>query len=171
MRPLIVFSSPAPSMIVVLSLSMRTFFARPSWLSSTLSSLMPELFEDGGATGDDGDVFEHRLAAIAKAGGFDGGDLQRAAQLVHDQRREGFAFNVFGDDEERLAGLGGFAQHGHQIAGAADFLFVDQDVAIIEHRFHRRGVGDEVGAEIALVELHAFDEFDGRVERSCLLRR
>ena len=36
-----------------------------------------ELFEDRGATGDDGDVFQHGLAAVAKARGLDGGDLER----------------------------------------------------------------------------------------------
>src|SRR5690606_20458343 len=42
-----------------------------------------EFFEDGGAAGEDGDVLEHRLAAIAEAGGLDRDDLQNASQLVH----------------------------------------------------------------------------------------
>ena len=62
------------------------------------------------AAGEDGDVFEHGLAAIAEAGGLDGGDLERAAELVDDEGGEGFAFDVFGDDEQRLAVLGGLAQ-------------------------------------------------------------
>ncbi len=95
-----------------------------------------EFFEDGGAAGDDGDVFEHGLAAIAEAGGLDGGDLERAAELVDDQGREGFAFDVFGDDQHRLALLGGLAEDRDQVAGGADLLFVDQDVGVIEDGFH-----------------------------------
>ena len=75
-----------------------------------------EFFEDGGAAGDDGDVFEHGLAAIAKAGGLDGGDLQRAAELVDHQGGQGFAFDVLGDDQQGLAGLGDLAQDGDQVA-------------------------------------------------------
>src|SRR5688500_7732679 len=65
-----------------------------------------ELFEDRGAAGDDGDVFEHGLAAVAEAGGLDGDGAEGAAELVDDEGREGFAFEVLGDDEDRLALLG-----------------------------------------------------------------
>jgi hypothetical protein len=44
------------------------------------------------------------LAAIAVARSLDGTNLEGAAQLVDDQRREGFAFDFFGDDQQRLAG-------------------------------------------------------------------
>jgi len=50
------------------------------------------------AAGQDGDVFAHRFAAIAEARSFDSADIQCAAQLVHDQRSQGFAFDVFGND-------------------------------------------------------------------------
>ena len=72
MRPLISALLPAPSMIVVLSLSMTIFLARPSSASVTFSSLRAEALEQGRAAGQDGDVFEHGLAAIAVAGGLDG---------------------------------------------------------------------------------------------------
>jgi hypothetical protein len=38
-------------------------------------------------------------------GAFTARDLQSAAQLVDDERRERLAFDVFGDDQQRLAGL------------------------------------------------------------------
>ena len=69
-----------------------------------------EVFGDALAAGEDGDVFQHRLAAIAEARGLDGRDLQRAAELVHDEGRERFAFDVFRDDEERLAGFRDFLE-------------------------------------------------------------
>ena len=73
MRPLMAFSSPAPSMIVVLSLSMRDLLGPAELGELDVFELDAEFFEDGRAAGDDGDVFEHGLAAIAEAGGLDGG--------------------------------------------------------------------------------------------------
>ena len=90
-------------MIVVLSLSMVTFFARPEILELDVLELDAEVLGDRLAAGEDRDVLEHRLAAIAEAGRLDGRDLQRAAQLVDDERRQRFAFDVFGDDQQRLA--------------------------------------------------------------------
>ena len=100
------------------------------------------------------------LASIAKAGGFDRDDFEHTAQTVDDEGRQCFGFDVFGDDEQGLAGLGNLAEDREQVLGGADFLFVDQDVGIFEGRFHARRVGHEVWREVALVELHAFDEID-----------
>ena len=78
---------------------------RPSIGRVTFSSLMPRSSAIICAAGQDGDILEHRLAAIAEAGRLDGGHLQAAAQLVDDQRRQRLALDVLGDDGERLAGL------------------------------------------------------------------
>ena len=107
----------------------------------------------------------HGFAAIAEARGFDGADVERAAQLVHDERGERFAFDIFGDDQERLADLGDLLEQREQVLQAADLLFVNQDVSVFELGFHRLGVGHEVGREIALVELHAFDDFERGLDR------
>ncbi len=64
-----------------------------------------EIFGNDLAGGQDRDVFEHRLAAIAEARRLDGRDLQAAAQLVDDESRQRFAFDILGDDDQRLAGL------------------------------------------------------------------
>ena len=124
-----------------------------------------EVFGDGLAAGEGGDVFEHGLAAIAKAGGLDGGALQRAAELVDDQGRERFAFDVFGDDQEGLAHLGDLLEQRKQVLHRADFLFVDQDADVFEHALHALRIGDEVGREVAAVELHAFDHFQRGLHR------
>ena len=84
-------------MIVVLSLSMTIFFARPSSASVTFSSFLPRLSNSGCAAGQDADVFEHGLAAVAVAGGLHGADLQRAAEPVDHQRGQGLAVDVLGD--------------------------------------------------------------------------
>ena len=41
-----------------------------------------------------------------------------------------------------------------------DLLLVHQDVGVFEHALHRVRIGDEVGGQVAAVELHAFDPFD-----------
>ena len=73
MRPWMSAFLPAPSMIVVLSLSILTFLARPRSVERDVFQLDAEVLEDGLAAGQDGDVFEHGLAAIAVAGRLDGG--------------------------------------------------------------------------------------------------
>ena len=97
---------PSPSMIVVFSLSIDDALGAAEVFERDVLELDAEVFAEETAAGEDGDVFEHGLAAIAEARGLDGADLEGAAELVHDEGREGFAFDVFGDDEQRPAGLG-----------------------------------------------------------------
>ena len=68
------------------------------------------------------DVFQHGLAAIAVAGSLDGTALERAAELVDDQRGQGFAFDVFGDDQQRLARVDDRFQHRHHFLDVGDLL-------------------------------------------------
>ncbi len=119
-----------------------------------------EVFGDDSAARQDGDVFEHGLAAIAEARSLDGSDLEAAAQLVDDEGRESFAFDVFSDDEERLAGLNdGFENREHRLQ-VRKLLLVEENESVFEVGDHLFRVGYEVGAEVAAVELHAFDDFE-----------
>ena len=52
-----------------------------------------EILADHLAAGEDGDVLEHRLAAIAEARRLHRRDLEAAAQLVDDQRRQRLALD------------------------------------------------------------------------------
>ena len=89
------------------------------------SSWRPDLFADDLATGQDGDVLEHGLAAVAEARGLDGQDVEGAAQLVDDQGRQGFAVHVLGDDDEvRLPIWSSFSRTGRMSAMAEIFLSV-----------------------------------------------
>src|SRR5262249_55989919 len=73
-----------------------------------------EVFRNRLAAGQDRDVLQHGLAAIAEARRLDGGDLQTATQTIDDEGRERLAFDVFSHDDERLAGLHhGFEQRQH----------------------------------------------------------
>jgi chaperonin GroEL len=85
------------------------------------------------------------LLIIAEARRLDRGGLKRAAQLVDDERRERFTFDVFRDDEQRTAEARDLLEHGQQILHRADLLLVDQDDRILEDDFHALGIGHEVG--------------------------
>ena len=126
----------------------------------TFSSLMPRSSEIVCPAVEDGDILEHGLAAIAEARRLHGRDLEAAAQLVDDERRERLAFDVLGDDEERLARLHhGFEDRKHRLE-RGQLLLVDQDVGILELGDHLLRIGDEVRREIAAVELHALDDVE-----------
>src|SRR5690606_4222642 len=61
-----------------------------------------QVLADDRTAGEDRDVLEHRLAAVAEARSLDRGNLQAATQLVDDERSESLAFDIFSNDEERL---------------------------------------------------------------------
>jgi hypothetical protein len=92
---------PTPSTMVVSSLVMETRLARAQHVERDVLQLDAEVFGDHLAAGQDRDVFEHGLAAVAEARCLDGSDLQAAAQLVDHQGRQRFAFDVFCDDQQR----------------------------------------------------------------------
>src|SRR5690606_24876950 len=115
-------------------------------------------FRDDDAAGQDGDVFQHGFATVAKAGGLDSGRLQDAADVVDNQSGQCFAFDVFSDDQQGTAGLGNLFQDGQQVADVADLLVENQDIRIFQHGNLLVGIVDEVGRQVAAVELHAFDD-------------
>ena len=43
-----------------------------------------------------------------------------------------------------------------------DLLLVEKDQGVLQDAFHPVGVGDEIGGEVAAVELHALDDVQGR---------
>ena len=91
--------------MVVSSLVMFTRLALPSIWDGDILELDAEIFGNHLTAGQDGDVLEHGLAAVAEAGRFDRRHFQAAAQLVDDERGEGFALHVLGNHEERTTRL------------------------------------------------------------------
>src|SRR5579863_4475125 len=130
-----------------------------------------EIFRDGLAAGQDRDVLEHGLAAIAEARSLDGSNLQAATQTVDDEGGKSFAFDVFRDDDERLAGLHHGLEQREQLVERGELLLVDEDVGIVHLNAHLVGVGDEVGRDVAAVELHAFDDIEFGFQRLGFLDR
>src|SRR5690606_8412792 len=94
--------------------------------------LEADLLGDDLAAGEDGHVAEHRLAALAEAGGLDRDAGERAADLVDHQRGQGLALDVLGDDEERLARLHDLLEDGQELLDRADLALVDEDVGLVE---------------------------------------
>ena len=74
-----------------------------------------DLFADDLATGQDRDVLQHGLAAVTEARGLDGDGLEGATDLVDHQGGQGFALDVLGDDQQRLAGLDDLLQQRQQV--------------------------------------------------------
>ena len=131
--------------------------------------LEADLLGDDLAAGEDGHVLEHRLAALAEAGGLDGDRLERAADLVDDERGEGLALDVLGDDDERAAALHDLLEHRHEVADRRDLRADEQHVGVVEAGLHALRVGHEVRRDVALVEAHALDEVHLHAEGLALL--
>src|SRR6266498_3884329 len=131
--------------------------------------LETQLLGDHLAAGENPDVLEHPLAAVTEAGRLHRDGLERAAQLVDDDRRERLALDVLRHDQQRLAGLDHLLEHGQEVLDGADLLVGDKDVRVLEHGLHALGVGDHVRRQVALVELHPFGELELEAERLAFL--
>src|SRR5215468_1108534 len=131
--------------------------------------LQADFLADDLATGQDGDVTEHGLAAVAEAGGLDRHRLEQAAHLVHHQGRQGLALDVLGDDDQRLARLNYLVEQGQQVLVRRDLGVHHEDVRVLKDRLEALRVGDEVGRDVPLVEAHALGELELQAEGVALL--
>ena len=57
------------------------------------------------AAGEDSNVLEVVLAAVAKAGGLDSAGLDARSQLVDDEGGQGLTLHILGNNEQGLLGL------------------------------------------------------------------
>ena len=67
------------------------------------------------------------LRRSPKPGALTGADVQHAAKLVDDQRRQRLGLDVFSDDQQRAAGRDDLVQQREQLGEIADLLLVQQD--------------------------------------------
>jgi hypothetical protein len=81
----------------------RDLFGLAEVVELDVLELDAEVLGDGASAGQDRDVLEHGLAAIAEPRRLHGSSLERAPQLVDDERGERLALDVFRDDEQRAA--------------------------------------------------------------------
>src|SRR5215217_4647129 len=131
--------------------------------------LESELLGDDLATSKDGNVLEHPLAPVTEARRLDRGSVERATQLVDDQGRQRLTLHVLGEDEERTVGLHDLVQKRQHVLDVADLLVGDENVRIVEDSLHALLIRNEVGAQVALVELHALGELEVHAEGLRLL--
>ena len=136
----------------------RDFLGGAEHVHGDRLELHAEVFRDHLAAGQDRDVLEHGLAAIAEARCLDGRDFQAAAQLVDHQGRQRFAFDVFGNDQQRFLRLDHLLEQRNHRLERRQFLLVQQHHAVFQLGNHLVRVGDEIGRQVAAVELHAFDD-------------
>ena len=130
-----------------------------------------EVRRDDRCAREHSDVFAHGLAAVAEARSLDSHNLEDAADGVHHEGGESFTVNVFSDDQQRTRGLGNLFENRQEFTDVAHLLVVDQDEGIVEHGSLTFRRVNEVGRQIAAVELHAFNDFEFVVEALAVFDR
>ena len=116
------------------------------------------LFGNDLATGQNSHVLQLRLAAVAETRSLDGNGLEGAANLIHDQGRQGLALHVFGDNQQRLAGLHDLLQQRQQVLNIRDLGGNQKNVRILQHCLQTLHVGGKVTGDITLVEAHTLGD-------------
>src|SRR5690606_13267136 len=118
-----------------------------------------DFFGNHGATSQDRQILQHGLATVAEARRLDSSHFHDTAHVVHNQSGKRFAFHVFSDDQQGLAGLGNGFQDRQHVADVGDFLVNQQDERAVQFNAHFFLVVDEVRRQVAAIELHTFYHF------------
>ena len=116
------------------------------------------VFRDDRSTGQGSDILEHCFAAVTEARSFDSDGFESTAEFVDDQGCEGFAFNVFSNDEEFFAGLDHFFEDREHFLDRSNLAVRNEDVRFAHDSFHFIRVRNHVRGNVAAIELHAFDD-------------
>ena len=157
--------------MVVSSLLIEMRFALPSIPTVTFSSLIPRSSEITSPPVSTAMSSSMALRRSPKPGALTAATLRPPRSLLTTRVAKCLAFDVFGDDEQWTAGLNHrFEQRQHGLQ-ARELLLVEKDVRAFQLADHLLGVGDEIGREIAAVELHAFDHFELGLEAFRLFNR
>ena len=127
-------------------------------LDGSVLQLIAQIGGDHGAAGQNGDILQHFLAAVAKAGSLDSGHVQGAAQAVDDQGGQSLTLDILSHDQQLHAILHDLLQQRNQILNHADLLIGDQDGGIVQNSLHLIGIGDHIRGQVTAVKLHAFHD-------------
>src|SRR2546426_6672043 len=157
-------------MMVVLSLSMVTFLACPRSSIFTFSSLMPRSSVIAFPPVSVAMSCNMALRRSPNPGAFTAATCSVPRSLLT-TRVARASLDVLCDDKQRLATLGDLLKQRGDILHGADLLFVNENVGVLEGNFHAFRIRDEVGGEVAAVELHAFHDFQLGLERLRLFHR
>ena len=151
--------------MVVLSLSMVIFLAWPRSAIWTFSSLMPRSSVMALPPVRMAMSCSMALRRSPKPGALTAQTCSVPRSLLTTRVASASPSTSSAMIKQRLAALGDLLEQREQVLHRADFLFVDQDVGVLEHGFHALRIGDEVRREVAAVKLHAFDDFELGLER------
>ena len=107
------------------------------------------------AAGEDSNILQHSLAAVAKARSLDSQSLEGTAELVYNDGSQSLAVQILGNDYQLLAHLDNLLKDWQDFVDGGNLFVGNQDVWIIHNGFHLVGISYHVRGDIAAVELHA----------------
>ncbi|PKS09713.1 hypothetical protein jhhlp_004334 [Lomentospora prolificans] len=138
-------------------------------VGSGLLELDVELIGEDCTVGEDGDIAKDGLAVVTKAGSLDSGNLELTTELVEDADSESLTVNIFGNDDEGTAELGGGLKGGDDVLDSRDLLLREEDQGLLELDLLGLGIGNEVGGDEAAVETHTLSDLHLVLESLALL--
>ena len=118
----------------------------------------PHLFADDLPACQQSNVAHHVFATLTKARRSHRQHIENAPRFVDDQRCQGLAHDILGNNEQVTTPLpGNFFQDRHEVVNRADLFVCYQDIGVFERSFHLRLVGYKIRGYVPSVQLHAFD--------------
>ncbi|OQC41239.1 MAG: hypothetical protein BWX66_00788 [Deltaproteobacteria bacterium ADurb.Bin058] len=111
----------------------RVFFVHDNALCTAqifqlgVLKLHPQFLADNLGTSEDGDVFQHCFAAVAKGRSLGHGGVKCATNLVDHQGSQSLAFHFLGDNHEGASPFRDLLKNRQQILHRGDFLVIHQD--------------------------------------------
>ena len=163
-RPSIASARPAPSMIVVSSFVTTTFLARAEIGERHVLELEAELLGDDLAAGQSIAMSSSiALRRSPKPGAFTAAQRSVPRILFTTSVASASPSTLLGHDQQRAA-----LAHHLSSSGSRSFMLLmrfswSRISGVLEHRLHLLGIGDEVGREVAAVDLHALDDLERRL--------
>ena len=118
--------------------------------------LQAEVGGDDFAAGQNSDILQHFFSSVTEARCFHANAGEGAAQFVDQNGGKSFAFHVFGDDDQFLTGLNDFFKQRQDFLNVGNLLVGNQNISVVNDRFHFVGIGYHVRGNVAAVKLHAF---------------
>jgi len=146
--------------MVVFSLEIDTFLARPSMLRPTFSSLMPRSSEMTWPPVRMAMSSSMALRRSPKPGALTAAIFRPPRSLLTTSVARASPSTSSEMMSSGLEVCTTASRTGSMAWRLESFFLVQQDVDVLELGNHLVGVGDEVGREVAAVELHAFDDFE-----------
>ena len=107
--------------------------------------------------GHNGNILQHRHPSLTETRGFHGRHFDGTAHLVHHQGGKGFPFQILGNQQQRLTGLGRAFQNPQNLLEGADFCIGHQHKSVFQNSLRALLIGHEIGRNIAAIKLHSLD--------------